>query len=187
MKYRAFIGIDIEPSGKLLQVWNTLKNSGANLRMVGTDKLHITLKFLGDISTHTTERVLDILEEVSRTHDPFQLELRGLGAFPSSKHIKVIWVGVHSDGVLENISRELGGKLRKLNSPQDKHFRGHLTLARMTTGKEKQKIVDIMNYHREKEIMKCQINHIKLKKSILTPEGPIHETMGTVELGVKGR
>jgi len=182
MKYRAFISVHIEPDGRLLELHKDLASGKTSLKMVAPDKLHVTLKFLGDTDVSLNDRIIDIMKDAVSDKTPFEIEIRGAGAFPSDKYIKVIWVGVDSGGKLEAISEKLNSELKTLGFKSDKGFRGHLTLARVKNAKDKKKISRFIKANRDTIIMDFRVSSIELMKSTLTPTGPIYETIRSIPL-----
>ena len=183
MKFRAFISVRIEPNDKLLELRDDLASGNSSLKMVAPDKLHITLKFLGDTDVSLNDRIIEIMEDVVRDQTPFEIELRGAGAFPSENYIKVVWFGVDSKGRLEAISLRLNSELKSLGFKSDKGFRSHLTLARVKNARDKKKISTFIKVNRDTIIMKFAVKNIELMKSTLTPTGPIYETIRSIPLG----
>ncbi len=182
MKYRAFISVHIEPDDRLLDLHIDLASGKSSLKMVAPDKLHITLKFLGDTDVSLNERIIEIMEDIVNDKTPFEIELRGAGAFPSDKYIKVVWVGVDSKGRLEAISERLNSELKSLGFKSEKGFRGHLTLARVKNARDKKKISRFIKANRDTIIMNFEVKNIELMKSTLTPTGPIYEIVRSITL-----
>ena len=95
--------------------------------------MHITLKFLGQVPEESLPAVGDQLRLRLEALPSVQLELRGLGCFPSVEQPRVIWVGAHSDGdALTTLAAEINGCLEELGfAPEERPFHGHLTLGRI--------------------------------------------------------
>ena len=95
---RAFIAIDLtqEILERLEQVSAQLKArlEGVPIRWVPVDNIHLTLKFLGDVSVANVEMLKKILLTEAYGHHTFDISVGGLGAFPSLRRARVVWVGV---------------------------------------------------------------------------------------------
>jgi len=112
----------------------------------------------------------------------FPISFASIGVFPKPNSPRVIWIGTN-DGVneLEKLAETIRTKLSHLGFSPDKKFKPHVTIFRI-----KNKIGDITN---ELEKLsshyfgKQMISEVKLKKSELTPNGPIYTDL----LVVKGR
>src|SRR5438132_2725990 len=94
-KVRTFISIhlgDEKTLSRVESITSSLLSLGGDLKPVGRENIHLTLKFLGNVSASKLEEVKSALAQV--TFPPFSLEIKGAGAFPSLKRMNVIWVGV---------------------------------------------------------------------------------------------
>ncbi len=182
MKYRAFISVAVEANECLLNVWRELESSGDSLRMVKPGNLHITLKFLGDVDSSIDRSIIEVMEKALTGINPFKAEIRGMGAFPSENYIKVVWLGVDSSGMLEDISSRLVEGMKGLGFKKDKGFQGHLTLARVRSARDKKKIKRIISANRDTIFLDFPVRSIELMKSTLTPTGPIYEIVRSVPM-----
>ena len=187
IKYRAFISVHIEPNEKLMDIWNELSHGKSSLKMVDLDKLHITLKFLGDTEISMNDDIIRIIEDVTDDIAPFEILIGDMGAFPSSNYIKVVWLGVESSGILEKISKRLNESLKSMGFKKEKGFKGHLTLARVKSARDKNKIIKMLKAKRDEHVLNMPVSGINLMKSTLTPKGPIYEVVRTIAIGNKSR
>ncbi|MCU0851167.1 MAG: RNA 2',3'-cyclic phosphodiesterase, partial [Candidatus Thermoplasmatota archaeon] len=145
------------------------------------ENIHITLKFLGD----TQETMIDAIEQCMKdsvaTVKPFQITLRGTGVFPNKNYIKVIWLGIQDDGQIEPIAQVLEEGLASLGFKTEKRgFSAHLTIGRIRTAKNKEKLLATLEHHRDDEFTTQEVHSIVLKKSELTQSGPIYTTLREV-------
>jgi len=122
--------------------------------------------------------------------EPFRVEFVGLGAFPSLRRPRVVWVGI-SDGVeeLAKIFGQLEPELFGMGfRPESRGFSPHVTLARalarVRSGRNRQRLVDEVTAHADEAYGGFEVQHIRLKKSVLTPRGPIYSTVA--ESGSRG-
>jgi len=183
---RSFIAFDIENElvvRRLSEVQGMLVNTGADLKLVKPQNIHVTMRFLGNISLHMLELIHEEMKQISFT--PFEIELRGLGAFPSSRYARVVWAGIRK-GVdeLVNVFNQLESRLRKLGfKPDPKGFSPHLTIARVRTGRHKTELVKCVEDLADYEFGFIKADYLRLKKSVLTPKGPIYTTLKEVRGG----
>jgi 2'-5' RNA ligase len=114
---------------------------------------------------------------------PFEIRLKGTGAFPNMRKINVIWIGLErGQEELAGISRSLESHLRKLGFSQDKKgFSPHVTIARLRSGRNKDAVADLLLELKEKSYGSMMAPAIRLKKSVLTPQGPIYSTIFEVK------
>ncbi|MEF8847606.1 MAG: RNA 2',3'-cyclic phosphodiesterase [Candidatus Thermoplasmatota archaeon] len=183
MTFRGFIAIDIESSEKLLQIGEKIENTRARIKPVKPENMHITLKFLGDTEEEKIEDIEKIMKESVEDIDPFELSLEGMGVFPNQNFIKVIWAGSEPKDKSAKIANTIDEKLVSLGFKKEKRdFSPHLTIARVKSGKDKDKILEIINNNKQTFFSKQKVDSIKLKKSDLTPKGPVYSTLKKVKL-----
>lgn len=130
---RLFIAINLPPSerDRLQRAAGALRAAHLPVRWVGSDALHLTLKFLGEVPDARRGEVEEATREVSAGFGPFQLELRGLGAFPRLASPRVLWVGVHAPPELARLAGALDEAMGRLGFPREERpFSPHLTLGR---------------------------------------------------------
>ncbi|UCE28576.1 MAG: RNA 2',3'-cyclic phosphodiesterase [Candidatus Bathyarchaeota archaeon] len=179
-RIRSFIAFDIDSEPvlrKLSEAQGHLANTGANLKLVQPRNVHITMRFLGNISFNMVDAIHNEMNKVSFT--PFDVEILGLGAFPSLKYARVVWAGIRKGAeALSNISSKLEPSLQKLGfKPDRKGFSPHLTIARVRTGRNKAELARCIEELAEFRFGILGANCLKLKKSVLTPKGPIYSTL----------
>jgi 2'-5' RNA ligase len=174
---RCFIAIDIpeEIKEKIMAIEKELEEKiKESAKFVERENLHITLKFLGEIEENKIPEIKEIINSISFT--PFKIKLKGIGVFPNEKFIRVIWIGGESKE-LEGIASYLDEKLKSIGKFESEEFTIHLTIARV---KSKINISNFLNKYQNYEFGEFEvanINQIKLKKSTLTPKGPIYEDL----------
>jgi 2'-5' RNA ligase len=183
-KIRAFIAVDIESEefrNQILEIQRKISDIGTDIKPVAPENIHLTLRFLGGIETNLMERIIDLMKFIE--FQPFEIRFKGTGAFPSMRKINVIWIGLErGQEELTRISRSLESQLRKLEFPQDKKgFSPHITIARLRSGRNKDAVADLLYEYKEKSYGSMRAQSIKLKKSVLTPQGPIYSTIFEVK------
>lgn len=183
-KIRAFIAVDIESDEfrtQILEIQKKILDIGADIKPVAPENIHLTLRFLGEIETALMEKIVDMLKLIE--FQPFEIRLKGTGAFPSMKKINVIWIGLErGQEELTGISRSLEAQLIKLGFSQDKKgFSPHVTIARLRSGRNKDAVADLLYESKEKSYGSMMAQAIRLKKSVLTPQGPIYSTIFEVK------
>lgn len=181
-KFRGFIAIEIGPFQKLIQFENEIKNSGAQVKLVEPNNVHLTLKFLGETEETMTDEIENIMKNAIKDIKPFKVKLSGSGVFPNQNYIKVVWIGILNGEIIGEIANKIDEPLTKLGFERERRrFSPHLTIARVKTAKNKEKLMQIVNNYKEIEFKEFEISSIKLKKSELTPKGPIYTTLREVE------
>ena len=176
---RVFVAVEISNDKILKDIQTFQKNVQIDVKPTKIDQIHFTLKFLGEIDESKCEQVKDTIKKIS--FSSFDLSLKGVGGFPNLKNPRVIWIRIDENGVekLTTIVNEIGIKLTSLGFENDKKFKPHLTIFRV-----KKKIENVSN-----ELQKFStysfgrqvISEVKLKKSELTPNGPIYTDLMVVK------
>jgi 2'-5' RNA ligase len=180
-KFRGFIAIDIESFPKLLEFEREIKKSGANVKLVEPKNIHLTLKFLGDTDESLIDDIEKIMKDSVKDTKPFEIALKGAGVFPNEKYMKVVWIGIENGEKIGEIANNIDENASKLGFLKEKRkFSAHLTIARVKNVNDKQALIDIIIKYRDVEFLKINVDSIKLKKSTLTPKGPIYNTLKEV-------
>jgi 2'-5' RNA ligase len=177
---RSFIAFDLDNQQvlqRLGDVQNILAKTGADLSLVKPQNIHITLRFLGDITSGMVEKIDKEMQGI--VFKPFDVEIKGVGAFPNVRYARVVWAGILQGAEeLKTIFDQLEPRIRPLGfAPDSKGFSPHLTIARVRSGRNKQALVDCVNELAAYEFGKVYADCLRLKKSVLTPQGPIYSTL----------
>ena len=177
---RSFMAFDIDDEAvlkKMLDVQNLLIESGADLKLVKPENIHMTMRFLGNITPPMVEKIFEEMKKVQFV--PFDVKLQGIGAFPHLRYPRVVWVGM-TEGAdqMRGIFSQLEPRLRGLGfAPDRKGFSPHLTIARVRSGRGKTELVECINENANCEFGMVRDECLRLKKSDLTPKGPIYSTL----------
>ncbi|MDO5860606.1 RNA 2',3'-cyclic phosphodiesterase [Methanobrevibacter sp.] len=181
---RAFLAIDVDEDikAKMYKIIKEFKQIDANIKYVDLENIHLTLKFFGEIDSEGIELLSSKIESVVSNFDKFTIKIKGCGAFPNTNRIKVIWLGIDGDEVIKQLHDELDKEFVKIGFDKDKKFSSHLTIGRMRNAKGKNKVKSTIEEFSEVEVGQMDVDRIILKKSTLTPAGPIYEDLKTFEL-----
>ena len=180
---RSFIAFDIENEqvlSRLSAAQELLVETGADLKPVEPQNIHVTIRFLGDISPGMVDKIYETMKNVK--FSPFTIQLRGLGVFPSINYPRVVWAGM-TEGVeqLRNIFTQLEPQIRALGFAADAHgFSPHLTIARVRSGINKQRLAELVMKKGDFEFGIIKADCLRLKRSQLSPKGPTYTTLREV-------
>ena len=133
-RWRVFVAIDVpDPVREALKApLAALHSLGESLRLNATDRMHLTLHFLGHLPRTEVETLPAALAPVVSRHQRFHLGAQGVGAFPAISRPRVVWAGIAGTDLprLVALQRELGDALRSVGVSVEDRFHAHLTLAR---------------------------------------------------------
>ena len=181
---RAFLAIDLDDDlkPKINRIIKEFKGIDANIKYVDLQNLHFTLKFFGDIDTDGLDVLAEKIENVVGDFEPFSINVKGCGAFPNKNRIKVIWIGIDEDKLLKDLHDKLDKEFNSIGFELDRKFSSHLTIGRMKSAKGKDKVKKTIEEYENVDVGSMEVSKIVLKKSTLTPSGPIYEDL--IEFGL---
>src|SRR5213593_2612764 len=156
---------------------SSLSALGGDLKPVERENIHLTLKFLGNVSPAKLAEVKSALAEVK--FQAFTLEIKGAGAFPNLKRINVIWVGVGEGwSQVELIFEQTEKLLHQLGfSRETRPFSPHITVARVKSGRKRDEIAGFLGHLTDRSFGTFNVESVRLKQSILSPSGPKYSTL----------
>ena len=177
---RSFIAFDLESEAvrkTLAAMQNLLAQTGADLKLVEPQNIHITIRYLGDITPATAEKIFTGMQQIPFTS--FNVQIKGLGAFPDLRYPRVVWAGI-TEGAdqLRTVFNQLEPSLHSLGfAPDPKGFSPHLTIARVKTSRNKEQLSDFIAKNANYDFGAIKAECLRLKRSDLTPRGPVYSTL----------
>lgn len=187
---RAFIAIDLSPeiAQSLDQVLSDLKRRLPRMpiRWVPVQNIHLTIKFLGDVSVSNQELLTTMLKAEANRHPPFEIQVGDLGVFPSVRRPRVIWVGVESSPELLTLHRGVDAEMARLGYlPEEKSFTPHLTLGRVSrtaNSDEIRRIGDVLSGYKVDVLGRQRVQAVHFYRSDLQPSGSVYTRLFTASL-----
>jgi RNA 2',3'-cyclic 3'-phosphodiesterase len=182
---RAFIAIElpVEVQQGLDQVIYQLRQRlqtvpASAVRWVSTGNIHLTLKFLGDVSLAHLDMLKDNLLTEVKTHPSFEFSVGGAGAFPNARQPRVVWVSVQAPPELLTLQSAIECKMGKLGySREERPFSPHLTLGRVSrnaTNQEAHQIGQALQAIKVGFLGLVNAQGVSLFKSDLQPTGSVY-------------
>ncbi len=185
---RSFLAIELPKTilKKIEEIQGELRSSRADVRWVDPEKIHLTLKFFGNIDDTSIESIVASIEGPVRATAPFTLRIQGIGAFPHVKNPRVIWMGLtDEEGMLLPFQKQLEMELVKVGfETEERPFQPHLTLGRLKSPNGKQTLVGRMEPYRDAAFGQFRVEGVVLFRSDLRPTGPIYTHLKDLKLGV---
>ena len=175
---RVFLAVNL-PDGvrrELHRSTRHIREAAQSVAWVRAEQLHFTVRFLGEVSEELVSRLSEELAPVLATHEAFDIELAGAGAFPAVERPRVIWVGVHDPTRLQSLAAKVEGVVRALGFPAEaREFVPHLTLGRVKrplSGTELQALTRaVIGYGAR---FALRVTGVDLMSSVLRPQGPLY-------------
>lgn len=157
------------------------------VRWVPGHNVHLTFKFLGDASASSLELIKDTLSNEASKFEPFDVLVEGMGAYPSSRRPRVLWIGLTAPPVLASLQHEIDMATARLGyASEEREFSPHLTIGRVrqnATGAELQKIRGELEQAKVGRLGSFRVDAMHLFKSDLQPTGSIYTRLFTAQLG----
>ncbi len=182
---RCFIAIALpeEVKASLAGIQQHLKKSGADLRWVKTDNIHLTLKFLGDIKEAGVTGIIQGLKGACSHHRMFSIEISGIGTFPAKRSPRVLWAGIIAHGELVKLQSEIDEAMASLGfEPDTRDFSPHLTLGRFRSSRGKSALLENISMLEHDRFGLFDVRSIYLIKSELKPAGAVYSTIAEIPL-----
>jgi 2'-5' RNA ligase len=188
---RSFLAIELPRTilKKIEEVQRDLKLSHADVRWVSPEKIHLTLKFFGNVDESQIDPIVKSIEGPTQIRSPFSVAVHGMGAFPHFKSPRVIWMGlVEGKGVLLSLQKELEKELEKVGfKPEGRPLQPHLTLGRVKSSRGRDELMGRMEKFREEAFGEFLVERLVLFRSELKPSGPIYTPLREIKLGGMNR
>jgi 2'-5' RNA ligase len=187
---RAFIAVTLpEPLTDLVfEVQQTLKDLGLRIAWVPPGNVHLTLKFLGDIEPADIDPIAEVMSESAQRTESLTFTAKGLGVFPDLRRPRVVWLGITGDmQQLIALQLDLDARLVALGKgrfkPEDRPFKGHLTLGRIKGGLDSGILTKALRETGRIQSQAFAVDAIHLIQSRLTSSGSIYSPLRSVVFG----
>ncbi len=179
---RLFVALKIPENIKeqLLNIYYELVPDASLYRWVTKDKIHLTLKFIGEVEENLVSPIASELDFVKNFHS-FDFRISRFGFFSRDKRPKILWAGLHTDEVIFKLAEELNKRMEIFDiEPEKRKFKSHLTLLRINSKLDEYVINNFNNYQFDN--LKFKTNKIALVKSELSQAGAQYTEIKNYEL-----
>ena len=178
MTIRTFIAIEI-PNDALTQVKEIIRNEIGdipNIKWEPIDKLHLTLKFLGDTKKESLDSYLSAIEKVTANYNKLELSFSKFGVFRKENMPKILWIGINENKYLSNLVFDLENEFYEFSfERENRKFKPHLTLLRFRGHEDSEKILSLIQLNLP--LIKFTAEKITLFESKLLPSGSVYRSL----------
>ena len=178
---RAFIAVELPSDTKntLVKIQDKLKIILPKVSWVKPANLHLSLKFLGEISANQLECTQQVITEIVKTSAPFEIKLETLGVFPDCRQARIIWVGTNQPPPeLKQLTNQMGTKLLEIGLAEEQRpFQAHITLGRIKhpiIASDLEKTLEGLKKEMAQMNFGFNSGGITLFQSVLGPGGPTY-------------
>ena len=171
---RVFIAIELPESvrRKLGDLERELRQATSSARWVSPESIHLTLKFIGEVSE---ARLGDIDEALAGlTWRPFQVSVHGVGFFPGTRSPRVFWAGLTAS-TMADLAQEIDTRMERFGFDKEKRaFRPHVTLARARDSRLDGALVESAKRFEDVDCGSFMVDRCFLIQSTLKPSGAVY-------------
>jgi 2'-5' RNA ligase len=156
------------------------------IRWVPAHNVHLTLKFLGDVSPSSLDLIKHMLETEAAQCQPFDISVEGLGTYPNPRRPRILWIGLEAPAALASLQRAIEAAAARLGyETEERSFSPHLTIGRVrqnVSAADLQKIRSVLEGSTIGLLGTTRVDAIHLYKSELQPAGSIYTKLFSAPL-----
>ena len=181
---RSFIAVDLAASVRqaVAELQSELARIKADVRWVRAEGMHVTLKFLGSVEAPRLERVHEALAAAVADQPALHVQARDLGAFPGWRRPRVVWVGLHGEGLVE-LAQRIDVALAPLGFEREQRpFTPHLTLGRVNSPRGWARLEEVCKAHLDDDFGASDIGAVTIYRSTLQRGGAVYTPLWTIPL-----
>lgn len=182
---RVFSGIKLDNNvrNEIRKLLLFLEKAKERLKIVSSNNLHITLRFLGNLSCDDVEKYSRRLSDECLKLKPFSITAKGVGFFPNKNSVRVIWAGLEESPELRRIHSASESAAQQIGLAPEKKFHAHITVCRVRSSIPGVFIQDIEKNFQSTLWGKIDVDEITIFESILHPDGPEYKELINIHLG----
>jgi 2'-5' RNA ligase len=187
-RIRTFIAIDPGKAihDRIIALQETLARTGAEVKWVEPDNLHLTLLFLGEVDERDVPPVCQLVAETAAKQPAFAMTVESAGCFPNPRRPRVLWVGVTTGSqevctlhdALEQPLLDLGCYRR-----EDRKYTPHITLGRIKTDPATDQLAAALAKQSSWKGGDTMVREVHVMSSKLSSEGPVYTVLSRAKLG----
>ncbi len=184
MKKRLFIGFPVTLNASLKATIKRTRINADKKEMefywIPDENMHVTLNFIGETPVERLPALVELLSSVARNLAPVKTSLKGMGAFPDERHMRVLWIGVRRSRALHALHESLREALIEQGFPQeDRDYAPHLTIGRL---RKTRTATDLISPYVRTSFEDLAVGSIVLFESVLQGSHPVYKNLGEFTL-----
>ena len=185
---RTFVAIELplEARDELVSVQAELKKSGADVKWVEPENIHLSLRFIGDVEPDKAEEIKELVAGTTAASKAFELTMKGTGVFPDLGHPRVIWAGVdRGAGESTRLAADLEAGLQAIGiAGEERKFHPHITLGRVRSQRNSDKLRKLVETTGFEAGSIIKVECLILFMSRLTPQGPVYTPLFKAKMAI---
>jgi RNA 2',3'-cyclic 3'-phosphodiesterase len=190
-RLRIFIAVDLgkEMRGRCVTLQETLARSGADVKWVEPESMHVTLLFLGEVNDRSLSDVCRAVSLVAGRHESFSLGVESIGCFPNPRRPRVVWTGIGAGkDELVTLHDELEPPLLDLGCyrREERQYTPHLTLGRVQSEQATEELLAALARKAEWQGGTVEVRELLVMSSQLLRDGPVYSVVGRGKLRRSG-
>jgi 2'-5' RNA ligase len=174
---RIFIGIKFDKSTHegIESALKNFKEIGAPIKWVKTENIHLTLKFIGEITQDEYSQIEKVLMKSDFNVGAFDIEVAGFGKFGRGRELNVLWVGIEEKEQLKNLYLRIEEALEEIGiNKENRPFKPHATVGRSKKSYNFKPIFELLEQNADIPIRKLRVTSFQIFKSELYATGPVY-------------
>ena len=186
---RCFVAVELseEIKGRLVELQRRCALLDRSVRWTGPEQMHLTLKFLGEVSDADIASVAETMSSVAARQSPITFLVRGVGCFPPGGAVRIFWVGVEeSSGTLARLQAYCEESFARLGFARERRsYTPHLTIGRIKDASHSLHIRDVARRELSFEAGRQRVDELVLFQSVLSDAGAMYVPLARAALGPK--
>jgi len=182
---RVFIGIqfDEETRRDIETFLSPFKRISSPIKWIKPENIHLTLKFIGEVSSAQYKEIKTALINRQYTTGPLDIDFSGCGTFSRGYLINIFWLGIRQNPKLEALYRDVEEALQKKGIPPEKRpFKPHITLGRNKREFNAGQLMSLIEKRASEPVSRFRARSFQLFKSELFKTGPVYTIQEEISL-----
>jgi 2'-5' RNA ligase len=183
---RTFIAVELAPDirARALEVIRSLQPVAGDVKWVEPDNMHWTLQFLGDVDDLEIPAICDAVAAAVSDVEPFEIIVRGAGAFPSADRPRTLWLGAgRGANEMSTLQSAIELGLESLGfRGEARRFRPHVTLGRAGKSAPPRELAEQLAELADFPAGTMLVDEVTVFASLLTREGPEYRPLAHASL-----